>query len=198
MRCCCAPFAIIIAISVFWTRRSISSGFAIHSTNSCGDGAEGQQMGEDFLRSLGEKLALLIRGRLVQGRGNGPGLGTAAQLFGWSPIGAACIERIQNDVAAAGVIEPLHELAGWVVHDGRMAALLDLYEELHDQPGLARAGIAHDLDVLSFGALRDTHEVLRLGGFESDAIALDGFVETFGETRTGPFKSRPYFISLSR
>ena len=129
-------------------------------------------MGEDLLRRLGEKLALLVRGRLVQGRGNGLGLGTATQLFGWSPIGAARIERIQNDVAAAGVVEPLHELAGRVIHDGRMAALFDLYEELHDQPGLARAGVAHDLDVLSFGALGDTHEVLGLGGFEADAIAL--------------------------
>ena len=64
--------------------------------------------------------------------------------------------------------------------------------------GLARAGVAHDLDVLSFGALRDAHELLRLVGFEADAIAFDGFVEAFGETSTGPFSSRPYFISLSR
>jgi hypothetical protein len=79
-----------------------------------------------------------------------------------------------------------------------MAALLDLHKELHDQPGLARAGIAHDLDVLSFGTLGDAHEVFGLGGFEPDAIALDGLVEAFGETKTGPFSSRPYFISLSR
>ena len=162
-----------------------------------GRGAEGQQMGEDFLRRLGEKLALLIRGRLVERRGNGLGFGTAAQLLGRPPIGAAGIQRIQNDVAVA-VIEPLNELAGRVVHDGRMAPFFDLQEQLHDEPGLARARIAHQLDVLPFGVSWNAHELLGFDGFEANTIAFDGAIESVGETSTGPFSRRPYFISLNR
>ena len=117
-------------------------------------------MGEDLLRRFSEELALLVRGRLVQRGGNGLGFGAAAQLFRWSPIGAARVERIEDDVAAFGIVEPLHELAGRIIDDGRMASLLDLHEKLHDEPGLARAGVAHQLDVLPFGAPGNAHELL--------------------------------------
>src|ERR1700722_6071599 len=107
-------------------------------------------MCEDFLRSLREEFAFLIRCRLVQGCGNGSGLGTAAQLFGWPPIGAARIKRIQNDVAAAGVIESLHELASWVEHNGRMAALLDLGEGVHQHRSFQKSPLLHLFEPLNF------------------------------------------------
>ena len=145
-------------------------------------------MGKDFLWRLCEKLALLVGGRLVKRRGDGLGLGATAQLFGWPPIGAASVERIEDNVATILVVKPLHELARRVVHDRRMATLFDLQEELHDEPRLASPGVAHQLDVLSFGALRYPHELLEFGCLEADAIALDGLVEALRRDQHRPFQ----------
>ena len=122
-------------------------------------------MGKDLLRSLGEKLALLVGRRLVQRGRNGLRFGPSAKLLGRSPIGAARVQRIENDVAAITVVEPLHELAGRVVDDGRMAAALNLPEHLHDEGRLASPGVAHELDVLAFGPLRNPHHLLGLDRF---------------------------------
>jgi hypothetical protein len=143
-----------------------------------GRGAEGQQMSEYLLRRLRKELALFVRGRLVERGRNRLGLGTAAQLLGRSPVRAAGVQRIQNDVAVLAVIEPLNELAGRIVDDGRVTPLFDLHEYLHDEPGLARAGVAHQLDVLPFGEPGNAHELLRFDGSEANAVALDGAIES--------------------
>ena len=117
-------------------------------------GSKSQQVGEDFLWCLREKLALLVGGRLIQRRGDGLGLGAAAQFLGRPPIGAASVQRIEDDVAPALVVKPLDELARRVVHDCRMASVPDLKEKLKDQSALANAGVPNQFDVLPFGLLR--------------------------------------------
>ena len=95
-----------------------------------------------------------------------------------APVRAAGVQRIQNNVAVFAVIESLNELASRIVNDGRMAPFLDLHEKLHDEPGLARAGVAHQFDVLPFGEPWNAHELLRLDGSEAYAVALDGAIES--------------------
>src|SRR5208283_4936185 len=131
-------------------------------------------MREDLLRRLGKELALLVRGRLIERGCNRLCFGTAAQLLGGPPVRAAGVQRIENDVAILAVIEPLNKLTGRIVDDGRMTTFFDLHEYLHNEPGLARAGVAHQLDVLPFGEPRNAHELLRFDGSETDAIAFDG------------------------
>ncbi|HTV04242.1 MAG TPA: hypothetical protein VME86_02660 [Acidobacteriaceae bacterium] len=87
-----------------------------------------QQVSEDLLWAFDEELALPVGRWLKQGRGDRARLGAANQLFGWSPVRAAPVKRIEYDVASAGVIKPLDEFAGGVVNDSRMAARLNLPE----------------------------------------------------------------------
>ena len=75
-------------------------------------------MGENLLRRLGEKLTLLIVRGLVEGGGDSLGFGLPSQFLGRSPIGAAVVERIQNNVAALGGVEAANELTSRVVDDG--------------------------------------------------------------------------------
>ena len=135
-------------------------------------------MSEDLLRRLGKELALLVRGRLVERGCNRLCFGAAAQLLGRPPVRAAGVQRIQNDVAVLAVIEPLNELAGRIVDDGRMTPFFDLHEYLHDEPGLARARVAHQLDVLPFGEPGNAHELLRFDGSEANSIALHCAIES--------------------
>ena len=58
-----------------------------------------------------------------------------------------------------------------------MTTFFDLHEKLHDEPSLARAGVAHQLDVLPFGEPGNAHELLRFDGSETDAIAFDGAIK---------------------
>ena len=99
LRCCCAPLAIMASISVPRTRWSISAGFESHATNCFRRRPFGEEMGENLLRCFGEKLALLVAGRLVKRGCNRLRLSLAPQLFRWPPIGAAVVERVQYNVA---------------------------------------------------------------------------------------------------
>ena len=76
-----------------------------------------------------------------------------------------------------GVIKPLDKLAGGIVGDRGVTPFSDLHKELHDESRFACSRIAHQLNVLAFGTLRDTHEVFGFGRFETDPIAFDGLVE---------------------
>jgi hypothetical protein len=107
-------------------------------------------VGKDFLRRLGEKLTLLVAGRLVKRGRNRLRFRLPAKLLGRSPIGAAGVQRVQHDVLALLVVEPLNELASRVVDDGHHPGL-NLPEYLHDEAGLAGPGVAHEFDVLRFG-----------------------------------------------
>src|ERR1700723_3448591 len=120
-------------------------------------------MGEDLLWCLGEKLALLVAGWLVERGRNRLRLSLAPQFFGRPPIGAAVVEWVQYNIPALGVIETLNELASRVVDDGRVASALNLPEYLQDERCLARAGVAHQLDVLGLGLKRYPHHLFCLG-----------------------------------
>ena len=134
LRCCCAPFAIIIAISVFLDAAVDLVGVRHPlAPSSCGVGPKVSRWAKIFCGvSVKNSPFLSVVGWY---RDAAMALASARRRSSsdWPPIGAARVQRIQNDVAAIRVIESLHELAGRVVHDGRMAALLDLHEELHDQ-----------------------------------------------------------------
>ncbi len=88
------------ACSVPLSLRSISSGFDIHCDQLLGRRPVGHQEGKDLLRRLDEKLALLILRRLEQRGRKRLRFGAAAQLLGWSPIGATFVEWIEDDIAA--------------------------------------------------------------------------------------------------
>jgi len=59
-------------------------------------------------------------------------------------------------------------------------SFLDLHEYLHDEPGLARACVAHQLDVLPFCEPGNAHELLRFDGSEANSIALHCAIEADG------------------
>src|SRR5579863_6486679 len=105
------------------------------------------------------------------------GFGAAAQFFGWPPIGAAFVQRIEDYVAAFGIIEPFYELACGVINDGRISPVANLPEHLKHERGLARTSVADDLHVLGLGTGRDAKHVLHVIGLEADAVAFYGLVE---------------------
>jgi hypothetical protein len=59
-----------------------------------------------FCGVFDEKAALTILRRLKQQFGDGFGFRLPPQFFGRSPVRATCVERVQDNVAALGVIEP--------------------------------------------------------------------------------------------
>ena len=87
-----------LATSVGATRSSISFGLLIHSTSSSRSRSVVQQIREDLLRNLEEELAPVLRG-LEQRYGNCVRLRACPQLFGWSPVRASPVERVEKDVA---------------------------------------------------------------------------------------------------
>ena len=109
---------------------------------------------------------------LIKRGGDGVGLGIRFHLLRRSPVRAAVIERVEHDVAALFIEEPLDVLAGRVVDDGRVFPVPDLAQNLHDELGLANPGVAHDLDVLRLFALRNSHHPARFGCHETDAFPL--------------------------
>ena len=69
-----------------------------------------------------------------------------------------------------------------------MTPLLDLHENLHDEPGLARARVAHQFDVLPFGEPGNAHELLRFDGSEANSIALHCAIESGWSYSHRPFE----------
>src|SRR5581483_5320607 len=134
-------------------------------------------MRKDFLRRLDKEFTLLVCRRLVERSRNRLRLSSAAQLLGRPPIGTTGIERIEDDVFTFRIIETLDELAGGVIDDGGMTALLDLEKELHDEPGFTGTGVSHDLDVLAFDLTRDAHETARFDRLKSHSVAFDSTIE---------------------
>ena len=112
-------------------------------------------MGEYLLWNFDKKLALFVLRRLEQRDRNCVRLRASPQLFGWSPVGAPFVERVENDVVTLRVIEALGELQRRVVDDGRIAPASNLPEDLHDECRLACAGVRNDLYVLRLGLGRD-------------------------------------------
>src|SRR5579883_676379 len=145
-------------------------------------------MRKDFLRRLDKELTLLVGRWLVERRCNRLRLGSTAQLLGRPPIGTAGIERIEDDVLALRVIETLDELAGRVVDNGGMTALLDLEKKLHDEPGFACTGVSHDLDVLAFHLAWNAHGTARFDGLKPHSVPLHGAIERARRHQSRPFQ----------
>ena len=119
-----------------------------------------------------KELVLDVGGGLVEGRGDSIGLGIRGHLLSRTPVRTTRIQRVQNDVAALLVIEPLEIFRGRVVDNGGVAALPDLAQDLHDELGLADAGVPHDLEVLRFLSGWNSHHLAEFGCLESNTVAL--------------------------
>ena len=145
-------------------------------------------MREDFLRAFDEEFTLPVVGRLEERGRHGSRLGAADELLRRSPIGAAAVERIEHDVAAAFVIKPFHKLAGRVIENGRVPTGLNLPEHLHDDGRLATSGVADDLEMLVLGAQRNSQHLLALVHSDADSSALDGLVELLGRDQNRPLQ----------
>jgi len=104
-----------------------------------------EEMGEDLRGRLMEELVLRVRRRRIQRLGDRVGLGVLSDLLGRSPVRAAGVERIENDVAALFIVEPLDILAGRIVDDGGMTAVPDLRKDLGDEGRFAELGAVVDL-----------------------------------------------------
>jgi hypothetical protein len=56
-------------------------------------------MGKDLLRTFSEEFTLFVVRRLEERSRNRPRLRTPYELFGRSPVRAAAVERIQDNIA---------------------------------------------------------------------------------------------------
>jgi len=113
-----------------------------------------QQMGQNPTRRVGEvRLLVLLFGQHRGGDG-GSDLG-AEDLIRQVPVGAAGVQRIEDQVAALGRIELAHEVHRRIVDDGSVAALLYLPQNLPDGGRLPRPGVAHEQDVTRLQPLRN-------------------------------------------
>src|ERR1035437_8685789 len=148
----------------------------------------GKEMGENLLRRLGEKLALLVAGRLVKRGCNRLRLSLAPQLFGRPPVGATVVQRVQYNVATFFRIEALNKFASRVVDDGRVASALNLPKYLHDERCLARARVSHQLDVLRLCLKRYPHHLFCFSGFEADTVSVHRLVELLGREHDRPLE----------
>jgi len=146
-------------------------------------------MGKNLLWTFDEELALPVLGRLEERGGNRPCFCAPDQLFRGSPVWAAAVEGIQNDVAACFGVEAFDEFTGWVVDDRRVPPCLDLAEHLHDDCGLAAAGIPDDLEVLVFGAFGHAEKTPAFVDLDPDSGPLDCFVELRGCDQNWPLQT---------
>ena len=88
-------------------------------------------MSENLLRAFDEE-ALGIAAGLEERNCNGFGFGFALKLGRRAPVGAALIDRIEDDIAAVGRVKLAHELARRVVNNGAVTTLRYLAENLTD------------------------------------------------------------------
>jgi hypothetical protein len=148
-----------------------------------------QEVCEYLCRGLVKELVLDVGGWLVKGCGDRIGLCIRGHLLSRPPVRTTRIQRVQNDIAALLVIEPLEVFGGRIVDDGGVAALANLTQDLHDELGLADAGVPHDLEVLGFLPGGDTHHLSEFGCFETDAVALLLLVEFLRAEQLRPTKN---------
>ena len=140
----------------------------------------------------------LVLGRLEQRDGQRLRFGAAAQLFGWSPIGATLVERIQDDIASRRVVKPLHKLAGWVVNDGRITPAADLPEHLEQS-----ADLPAPVSPMICMCCASARTGMRSIGFMSSVLKpmpspLTVLLNCCGVSISGPFSRRPYFNCFCR
>src|ERR1700684_1598828 len=140
-------------------------------------GAIGHQEGEDLLRRLDEKLALLVLRRLEEGHRKSLRLGPSAEFFSGPPVGTPLIERIQDNVAVFRVVKAFDELPSGVVDDRGIATMFYLPKNLEHDHSLARSGISDDLHVLGLGPLWYADHCLHPVDLDAYAISCDPVVE---------------------
>jgi hypothetical protein len=126
-------------------------------------------------------------------KGDGQGLGfrPAAQLLRRSPIGAAPVERIQDNVTAGRIVKAFHILSRRVINDGRITPAAYLPEHLKHERGFTGSRVADDLHVLSLGAGRDTQHFAHPIDLEADAVPLDDTVELAWSEHLRAFQPTP-------
>src|ERR1700693_6389396 len=152
-------------------------------------GAIGHQEGEDLLRRLDEKLALLVLWRLEEGHRQSLRLGASAEFFRGPPVGTPLIERIQDNVAVLRVVKAFDKLPCGVVDDRGIATMFYLPKNLEHDHSLASSGISDDLHVLGLGPLRYADHCLHFVGLNAYAISSDPVVELPRSRHLGAFQS---------
>src|ERR1035437_9808231 len=153
-------------------------------------------MSEDLLRAFDEEFTLPdVRGLEERG-GHGASLGATDQFLGRSPIGAAAVERIENNVTAAFVVKPFNELAGRVIDNGRVTARLNLAQHLHDDGCLATSGVADNLEMLVLSPQRNAEHLPALIDLDADSRPSNGLVELLWRYENWPLETAAVFHFL--
>src|ERR1035437_7816527 len=134
-------------------------------------------MSKYFLRAVDEEFVFPFGGALKERGRYRSSFSAPDKLLRRSPIGAAAVQWIEHNIAAAFVIKTLDEFTGGIVDNGGVSTRLNLAQHLQDDGRFAAAGIANDLEVLILGALRDTQHLAASIHFEADAGTFECFVK---------------------
>jgi hypothetical protein len=104
---------------------------------------EREQVREDAPRAFGEER-IFIGAIGKERRRQRQRFRLVTELVAGAPIRRPGVDRIEDHVAAFGPVELRCVFQCRVVHDGRVAAVLQLLEDLSNQRRLAGPGVAHD------------------------------------------------------
>lgn len=109
----------------------------------------GEQVSEDCSRVIEEELLLcgLFREKTICYWSR---LRLIISLIPDRPIRASVVFGVKNQVAPAFVIKLLEIFTLGIEHNGGFAPFFHLVEDVSNERGLTRAGIARNLDVLGF------------------------------------------------
>ena len=122
------------------TRRSSSSSRHSHEARSSAVGRKRQQVRKDPARPFREERILVAAIR-KQRRRERERFGLVPQFVAGLQYGDPRIERIENHIAAFGPVELRRVFERRVVHDGGVAAVLELPQNLPDERRLAGARV---------------------------------------------------------
>jgi len=120
---------------------------------------EREQVREDAPRAFGEER-VLVSAIGKERRRQRERFGLVAQFIAWAPVRRARVDRIEDHVTALGRVELRCVFERRVVHDRRVAPVLELPEKLSDQRRLAGAGVAHDQQMARLDRARNAERRL--------------------------------------
>ncbi len=133
---------------------------------------ERQQVRKDAPRAFREER-ILVDAIGKERRGERERFGLVAQLVAGAPVRRPRVERIENHVTAFWRVELRRVFERRVVHDGGVAAVLELTEELSNQRRLAGAGVAHDEQMARLDGARNRQRRLDAQQLGRQARHLD-------------------------
>src|SRR6266481_1254200 len=134
---------------------------------------EAEQVRKDFSRGLHEERVFVMS--VGEKRcGQSQSIGSLPQFIPRSPVGHPLVQRIENQIAARRSKKVGHVVGRrrGIVHDGCLAALLDLQQDLANQCALAFARIAHYQYVARFNLARQSQPSLSVEYLLREALLL--------------------------